>query len=184
MRNLKDQLLLELKRDKKRAAALLVLAVVGAIVFGRLLLKKSRPSTAEAASTVRATSEGAASEPPWESTGREHKADDYITRLDATIRRDIFAPPERYFPLPEAPKKPPKAVSSKQDLQKENAWKDAASMTLESTILSRTPKAIIDGQLVEIGDVLKGFRVVRISSRSVTLQRDRVRVILEMKGEP
>jgi hypothetical protein len=184
MKRFANQLVLELKRDKKRAAILAVLAVAAAIAFGRLLLKKAGPSAAQATATVEAAPGTAARDRLGQAKADESAHDDYLTRIDTTIKRDIFVPPDRYFPPVGTMKKVLEAVNGGRATNKETAWKDAASMTLESTILSSTPKAIVDGQVVQVGDVMKGFRVVAIGPRSVTLERNGTTVTLEMKSEP
>lgn len=184
MKNLTNRLLVELKRDKKRCAILVVLAIVAAVLFARLLLKRSSPAAATAASTAGAASEAPTGEALWQPTEGAPRRDDYFRRIDTTITRDIFVPPERYYPSLEITKKPQPTATESRSAQKENARRDASIMALESTILSSTPKAIINGQLVQVGDVIRGFRVEQIGSRSVTLERGGVRVMLEMKGEP
>ncbi|MCJ7543833.1 MAG: hypothetical protein MUP47_04585 [Phycisphaerae bacterium] len=184
MKNPMNQVLAELKRDKKRSVIMIVLAVVAAVLLARLLLKKSSPSTAAAAPGTEATAKAPGDEALWQAGVETAKRDDYFRKIDTTITRDIFVPPERYYPLPVTAKKPQPTTADSRSTEKENARKDATAMTLESTILSSTPKAIVDGQLVQVGDVIRGFRVERIGSRSVTLERGGVRVVLEMKGEP
>lgn len=179
-----DQLLVELKRDKKRAIVLAVVAGVGLILVTRLVLTRSSPAPATAAPVEGAEDApgGAAREETWQLDADISK-DDYFAQIDTTITRDIFAPPERFFPSSGTGKKSFEAADGTRSVEKENAWRDAGTMTLASTILSATPKAIIDGQVVQVGDMIRGFRVEEIGSRSVTLERDGVRVSLEMKGE-
>lgn len=183
MKNLKEHVLLELKRDKKRAILLAALLLVAAVLFVRLLLKRPGPSAAKAVGMAETTAGTRAVECRGRSTPT--MADEATTRkIDATITRNIFIPPERYFPSLGSGKKASAPVAGDRNTERDNAWRDASAMTLASTILSATPKAIIDGQLVQVGDTIKGFQVKQISSRAVTLERDGVSVELEMKGEP
>jgi hypothetical protein len=186
MMKLKDRLLRELKRDKKRAAILAVLALVALILVGRMVLRNVGSAAAKNPAAAAGASDAAVPDRGWQPGGRETGHDDYLTQIDTTIKRDIFAPPERFFPPVAAPKKSVEIVDGQpvEKVETEVARKDAANMTVESTILSSIPKAIINGQLVQVGDTLNGFRIVEISSRSVTLERDGTTVTLEMKSEP
>jgi hypothetical protein len=186
MKDFKSRLLQELKRDKKRAAVLALLAVVGLIVVGRLVLKQVGSAAAKDSPPPVAASDPSVANRGWQPGGRETRHDDYLTQIDTTIKRDIFAPPDQYFPPVAAPKKEVAIVNGQtmEKAEKEIIEKDAAAMTVESTILSSIPKAIINGQLVQVGDTMNGFRIVEIASRRVTLERNGVTVTLEMKSEP
>lgn len=185
MPSMKDQLILELKRDKKRAAILGIVAVVGLVMVGRLALKKLAPSSAGAAPTAAAVETGTAPNgtPNWQPGTGAAESGDYMTQIDTTITRDIFTPPERFYPAVATPKKALGVADGTRSLDKENVRKDAAAMTLESTILSSTPKAIINGQLSQVGDTVNGFRVTQIGPRSVTMERDGVSITLEMASD-
>jgi hypothetical protein len=188
MKNLKDQLLVELKREKKKAAVMIVLLAVAIVLFAQLLLKKPNPAQATAApaarvETLRATS-AEPSTPSSEDVSADTSRDDYLRQIDTTIRRDIFAPPESYFPPGQSGKRSYRPITGgRSDAEKESVWNEAKALTLESTVLSATPRAMIDGQLVRVGDWIKGFRVEDIRSRSVTLGKEGISVSIEMKGE-
>jgi hypothetical protein len=184
MSNLKDQLWVELKRDKKRATVLALLAVIALIVVGRLVLKRVSFASAKSPQSPPTAAAAATPEAARPSPGQETKHDDYLTRIDTTIKRDIFSPPEQFFPPMETPKTKVVETLNSRAAEKESIQKAAATMTVESTILSAIPKAIINGQLVQLGDTVNGFRIVEISSRTVTLEREGMTVQLEMKSEP
>jgi hypothetical protein len=190
MKNLKDQLLDELKRDKKKAAVMAVLLAVAIVLFARLLLKKPSPAQVTAAPVPAARSETppVASAKPLSPSSEDVPADtsrdEYLRQLDTSIKRDIFAPPESYFPPGQSGKRSYRPITGgKTDVEKESVWNEAKALTLESTVLSVTPRAMIDGQLVRVGDWFRGFRVEEIRSRSVTLGKDGISVSIEMKGE-
>ena len=48
----------------------------------------------------------------------------------------------------------------------------AAQLHLQSILMGPTPKVMVDGKLLKEGDVVAGFRVVRITARGILLERD------------
>ncbi len=190
MKNLQNRLLTELKRDKKRALLMFVLMGVATVLFARLLLKKPNPAqaTAAPAPAVKIGAPPAAPAAPLspssEDASPDSGRDDYLNQIDTTIKRDIFSPPESYFPAGQSGKRSYRPITGgRTDAEKETVWNEAKALTLDSTILSATPRAMIDGQLVRVGDLIKGFSVEEIRSRSVTLGKDGISVSIEMKGE-
>jgi len=79
-----------------------------------------------------------------------------------------------------------KSMSSRADQQEQrqilidNIRLAAEALKLESTILGRTPSAMIDGQMVREGSVVSGFRVLKIESRDVVLDREGVKLVVIM----
>ncbi|MGH7176853.1 MAG: hypothetical protein ACREJC_05695 [Tepidisphaeraceae bacterium] len=58
---------------------------------------------------------------------------------------------------------------------------EAAKLRLESTIMGPKPKAMIDGKLVGEGGVVASFRVVKIEARRITVEREGIRLEIQMK---
>lgn len=79
-----------------------------------------------------------------------------------------------------------KSMSSRADQQEQrqilidNIRIAAEALKLESTILSATPGAMVDGQMVHEGSVVSGFRVLKIESRRVILEREGVKLAVMM----
>ncbi len=48
----------------------------------------------------------------------------------------------------------------------------AAQLHLQSILMGPTPKVMVDGRLLKEGDVVAGFRVVKITARGILLERD------------
>lgn len=79
-----------------------------------------------------------------------------------------------------------KSMSSQADQRQqrsilvENLRKEAGGLKLQTTLMGDHPKALINGQLVEPGGVIAGFNVVQVGPRRVELERDGVRLEIQM----
>jgi len=187
MQNLINKLLTELKRDKKRTAIMAGLLCVALVLVGRLVLKRPAPAPAAAAPAApdRAPMSSENTLPALADITPDGDRDRYINQIDRTVTRDIFVPTEGYFPVGDGNDQGPRwrTVSDGLNTEQEAVWKEGKQMTLQSTMLSASPKAIVEGQLVEVGDYIHGFQVLEIHSRSIVLEKEGVRVNLEMKHE-
>lgn len=180
---IKNQLLDELKRDKKKALILGVLLCVALVVIGKLLVKDVPSSAGAAAPLAVAAASPAATEPPASESSADEFAvdpsrDKYLREIDTTVKRDIFAAPAGLFPSGIAANPQP----DNHDEATKTADDQVRGMTLQSTILSASPTAIINGKVLKIGGQIGGFQVMEITSGSVTLEKADVKVVLEMKG--
>jgi hypothetical protein len=63
----------------------------------------------------------------------------------------------------------------------ENLRRQAGQLRLETIVMGERPGAMISGQPVGEGDVVKSFRVVRIEARRVVIEREGIRFELQMK---
>ena len=111
--------------------------------------------------------------------------------------RNLFSVPYDYYP--QDPAHPPassntdngsaKSASTQADQLKErqilieNLREQAAGLTLEGTVLGQNPRVWINGVLVGLGQPIgdSGFRVAKIESRRVFIERDGVQIVLSMK---
>ena len=118
------------------------------------------------------------------------------------VSRNLFAVRLEYFPF-EGPKTPTGDVRErandgfwaklekslalqadqrdKRENQKANYIKAAAQLKLQSTIMGPLPKALVNGELVGEGDVVAEFRVVKIEARRVIVEREGIRLEIQMK---
>jgi len=62
----------------------------------------------------------------------------------------------------------------------EMVQKQAAGLTVQSTIIGSPSSAVVSGRLVHVGEVVEGFEVEQIGSRSVVVRKDGVRVTIQM----
>ena len=63
----------------------------------------------------------------------------------------------------------------------EAVQRQAAEMRLQSTVMGAKPKAVIDGALVGEGDVVAQFRVLKIEARRITVEREGIKLEIQMK---
>ncbi len=71
----------------------------------------------------------------------------------------------------------------------ENLQRQAAQIQLHSTMMGATPRAMVNGKLVEVGNVVSvgsgrdriDFRVVRIEARQMIVEREGILLAIEMK---
>lgn len=120
----------------------------------------------------------------------------------APVSRNLFAIRLEYFPF-EGPKttgvgvrergddgfwaKLEKSLAlqadqrDKRENQKANYITAAAKLNLQSTMMGAQPKALVNGELVGEGDVVAEFRVVRIEARRVIVEREGIRLEIQMK---
>ena len=80
-----------------------------------------------------------------------------------------------------------KSMSFRADVRKErqilveNLARQASELRLQSTIMGASPKAVIDGGLVGEGDVVASFRVLKIEPRRIIVEREGIKLEIQMK---
>jgi len=184
-------LLAELKRDPKRAVVLAVLGAVLLVIGGRLLLQQlGSPRTGAAAQgpAGRAQDDPAHGKAPgdvWAKASQGAAQPKAPAARSLPLVRDIFTPNPTFFP----PHRPAPAAATAKVVddpearlaaERRAALAQASSLVLQTTVVGATGTAIINGQVLRVGDTIGGFRVVEIASRSCTLAKGAVRVTLEM----
>jgi hypothetical protein len=184
-------LLAELKRDRKKTAVMAVLLLVALVAVGRLFLRSAVPTKAAAAPAAgKAAPAARASSAQRSDSGEDRSGESgrervkYLGPIDTTIKRDIFAANPKYFPAVVKPDVASHAApSGMDDINAERAaiQAKALELALQSTVVSANPTAIIEGQVLHVGDWVNGFRVVEIGSRQCTLEKSGVKVTIEMK---
>ena len=183
----------EMSKDKKKTTILVVLLLVGGVFGGRLLVGKSVPSRAKA-------SQGKHSAPIPQQRPAIHTAASlysntvtprvrYIPKADPKITRDIFRLDPNIFPQVAKKNSTAKLVNdSKLDadvLEKARRLRvqmQAQVLSLQSTITGNSPTAIINGRVMGSGNTINGFQVVSVTARSCVVEKDGVKVTLQMKS--
>ncbi len=61
--------------------------------------------------------------------------------------------------------------------------REAARLHLQSVLTGPTPRAMVDGQLLQEGDVVANFRVLRIEPRGITLEREGIKLEVLFKND-
>jgi hypothetical protein len=74
-----------------------------------------------------------------------------------------------------------KSMAIKADQMKEHRARvetlraEAARLKVQSTLMGASPKALVNGRLVGIGDVVASFRVSRIEARRIVVEREGIK---------
>jgi hypothetical protein len=69
----------------------------------------------------------------------------------------------------------------KRENQIANYMAKAAQLKLQSTMMGTQPKALVNGELIGVGDVIADFRVVKIEARRMIIEREGIRLEIQMK---
>ena len=193
--NLKDRFLAEVRRDPKRASILGVLTAVLLVMGVRMMTKYAgSPSSAAAASARKSMTDGLSLRRPSAGTDSTSNAalsstnGEEFAFVTAPVTRDIFTPDKEYFPFQTKGRTPDKkAVSAKvldpnaqARILRDQVQAQARVLSLQTTMVGTVSTAMINGQVCRIGQEIAGFRVVEISSKSCVLEKDGVRIRLQM----
>jgi len=74
-----------------------------------------------------------------------------------------------------------KSMAIKADQMKEHRARveqiraEAARLKVQSTLMGASPKALVNGRLVGVGDVVASFRVTRIEARRIVVEREGIK---------
>jgi hypothetical protein len=189
--SLKDRLVTNLRQEPSKAVVLGVLLLVLVVVAGRELFKRLGPSRAGAAVTAEARAVR-----PLPATGRPSGAagqDDldsarikdipHLKKL--VVNRDLFTPDPVHFPPVQVNKpvpvvKPAEDPAAQVEVERRAIQAQAKALTLQSTVIGAVPTAIVNGQVLRVGDWVNGFQVKEITSRVCTVEKKGMSVVLEM----
>lgn len=159
-----------LKRDRKKSTLLALCLGVGMLLWGRLILLDRVPKSAVADdAVVIQPSDGVQTLGPTTVV--------YVGRLPDTAARDIFTmDPNRYKRDPRADNHVKQGKIAQPTVDVDPKWQaardDAMTLTLESVIIGERPRVIIDGQVLQTGQEIKGFKLLAIHRFSAVLARD------------
>jgi len=193
-----------LMADPKKTGFLSVLVVVLLVMVGRMVLSnsgKSLPSSAAAASTSNANSTFAPTITAPAAPNRSAVAamQKWADAPVPPVSRNLFAVKIEYFPVDGSRTSPlpqsddgfwqrlekSMALQADQRDKRENLianFKDeAAKLRLESTMIGPQPKAMVNGELVGEGNVVASFRIVKIETRRIIVEREGIRLEIQMK---
>jgi hypothetical protein len=198
-----------LKADPKKTGSLGVLLAVFAFMLGRIFLAGSsgQPATAGATSLGPAIANGVASGSdapvPGQQTARAGGTLAAIQKWSdgpvPPVSRNIFAVRMDYFPLESSRTTPAdngndgfwdklkKSMDQRTDDRQRHEnliasfTLDAEKLKLQSIMMGSTPRAMIDGQLVGVGSVVADFRVAKIETRRVIVEREGIMLEIKMK---
>jgi len=207
-RTLWDKILRAVRNDPQKAGILTVLVAILLVLQIRLQMSEGDGSPARAAANTAAG--GADNPPPFSGTGGENlpppKPLDSASALrawmespSAPLTRNLFEVELERFPHDGSPVQTTnkdvvgfwdelaKSMTFRADVKRErqilveNLARQASQLRLQSTIMGASPKAVIDGGLVGEGDVVATFRVLRIEPRRITVEREGIKLEIQMK---
>lgn len=191
------RLLGEFQRDRKKTAVLLGLLAVAGFLGARAVWNVSS-SPAGAAGAVAApvlpaapglAAVATAGVGPSRGAAKDAPAFPRPSASRRAASRDLFAlqldgyPPALEAKLAPAAAEPASQPADPEQLRVEAVQAKARGLSLQSTFLSAAPRAIINDQLVGVGDMVQGFQVVEVSNRACVLVQDGVRVRIEMSDQ-
>lgn len=178
----------QLLADKRKLGLIMALMLVGLLLWGRLLLKNV-PRTA-----VAVPDNAVAQQAPGPDSGAEalsHPLRPVVRIADfGPVTRDLFKFDPVFYPsisgssvdMGSAGKSGDDPTDEQQQqMARELAVRALASaLTLQTTMLGDPNRAMINGELLEEGQVIQGFSLRKVDLRRVTLVKDGIEVVLEM----
>ena len=183
----------ELGRDKKKTIMLTLLALVAVVMAARFLRPKGGPATARAETAAIVDSQVRDAKELVRSVARGlriHESDEYIKHIDHAITRDLFAFNQDHFtPLFTAPVETPdedtpapvvETIRPPEIDWQEIITRQSRALALQSTINSDIPIVVINGRVLGLGDVIDGFKVVRIDAGQCLLEKKGIKITLKM----
>lgn len=171
--------------DPRKTGVLVVLCLVMAFVYGRLMWRKYSPSSVLAASTA-----STATAAPGTGDAKAAKVDlppaparlALSSRPSPELARDPFAM-RNQAASPDVPGEPvllgPDGTVA--NLQDDMAAAELNELVLQSTLCGPSPVACISGRVVRPGEQLGSFIVQRIEPTQVVLQRGQMQAVLSLK---
>jgi hypothetical protein len=192
------------RAEPKKAVALAVLLTVLAVMIGRFVLSGNRPSSAKATAS-RSTRSTAMSGKNGEILPGPRVNSTVAALLKwgeapvPPVSRNLFTVRSEYFPqdgsrtTPSEPgnegfwQKLEKSLAVQADLRfkhdtlVENFKTQASGLKLQSIVMGPQPTAMVNGQMVAEGSVVAGFRVLKIEARRMIIEREGIRLEIQMK---
>jgi len=169
----------KLLADKAKASLVLGLMAIMLLMWGRLMLKQV-PRTAVAEPAAQA----AVAETIKPAVKSSWAPPVVNVDLPNAFTRDLFAvDTSRYMrnlknevaPLAKSDPQP-----SDELLETTMVRKAAAGLALQTTMLGEKPRAMIDGQVLEVGQTIRGFTLKSVQARSVVMEMNGIEVHLGM----
>jgi hypothetical protein len=202
--SLYERLTAGLRKEAKKAAALTFLLSVLAILWVRMAMKNGDTPQVANASSSRALS---VPDPVSHSGEAAAAFKNWLNAPLVLINRNLFSVNLDHFPQESRNASQQanngagfwgelaKSVSAKADVTKErqilleNLQQQASQLRLETTMMGTRPKAVVNGGLVGIGDVVASgtgearttFRVLKIEARRIIIEREGVKLEIPMK---
>ncbi|HEY7115414.1 MAG TPA: hypothetical protein VH475_02445 [Tepidisphaeraceae bacterium] len=201
-----DKLVRQAKADPKKASVLAVLVAVLAFMWFRALSGTGGgPASASAmfAGEGSGGSAGGYAVPdnlrlPSQVSPAQAALQEWARRPIAPLSRNLFVINYDFFPQEGARVEPvvraapgdgfwdqlAKSMAARADQIKEhqvlleNLRRQVGQLKVQSTLMGASPKALVNGQLVGVGDVVASFRVTKIEARRIVVEREGIKFAL------
>jgi hypothetical protein len=181
----------ELARDPKKSGIVGGLAVV--LMFLLLRMEFSGPAAATASFIRRPEAAISESQAQFHRAASSNAVVDWLAQPRRQVERNLFAIHLEYYSRAadhivsgDSSEDPGKSSSDATDqtrerrIPPENLPNQASQLKLQATVPGTDATALINGELVKVGDTVAGFTVVRIEARRVLVQQDGVTLEIEM----
>jgi len=174
MRHHIDKTIRQITADKKKLGIMICTLAIGLLLWGRLLLQ-GVPQTATAGDE---TTKTAQSSPKDDNNPAASKRPRPVVRVDlpAEPGRDLFGlDPSRYKRTFHGSENHDDAKSTQitpdVDPRVAAVYQEATELKLESVVTGNQPRAYINGLLLQPGDEVEGFTLVKVTDRNVILTK-------------
>lgn len=202
------RLLGAVRRDPHKAGILTALVAILLVLQVRLQMNRGEgPSQASAAAEqpdnarASARADGTGVSGSINSQDSSDAMRQWLSEPSAPLARNIFAVDLDHYPQ-DGSNRPvqivpvknqgfwdelAKSMAFRADARKErqilmeNLQQQANQLRLQSTLMTTPPKAVIDGEMVGEGDVVASFRVLKIEPRRIEVEREGIKLEIQMK---
>lgn len=188
-----DDMRRQVGKQPKKAAALGMLVLLMAVLWGKALMPKATAPKAADASAASAAVNGdkpKVRENPSNPADRQAFVSWLTTPASSGVRNLFAMRPELLPALAGSGTNGPKEISDQTaksqapEADQERARRVlveemrrlAAKLELQSTMMGREPRALINGSFVAEGETIDGFRVLKIDVRRVIVEREGVKL--------
>ena len=176
----------QLTADKKKFGLMVTTLAVGLLLWGRLILleKVPRIATADPAGNPAQSDKNAGSKPE----GGIDALPEVRVDLDDRLAINLFAfRHNRYKLLPDVESgrigiQSHRAADDEQQRTRELVRR-AKALHLQSVVQGAWPVAVINGQVLRVGDSIDGFEIASINERSAKVTRDGLTFTLTMLSD-
>ncbi len=178
----------ELCKDKRKTTVAAGLALLLMFLGLRVLVSGPDESLADDSSEARTVPDITAIRDTSDAdvrTAADSRKLEYIRGIDRDFRRDIFEPKLGAFRQKDEASGTETSVEADDTQDVEEAGRqriaaEAQSLRLQSTAVSGTSTAIINGKVLLEGETINGFRVVEIKPHACLIEKEGVRMRLRM----
>jgi hypothetical protein len=188
---IKQRLRAALLRDPKKSSMMAGLAIIILIMVARM--GSNGPPAATASFLRRSVAATSDLQSPAPMAVSNNAVLEWLAQPHRQVERNLFAIKLDHYARagshgesvdsPEEPEKSPTDATDQErerQILLENLQSQAAKLKLQTTVMGSVATALVNGELVKVGDTVAGFKVVRIEARRVSVEQDGVVLEIEM----